>query len=209
MNWKAEWTTRLEPSGTSMVCTAVLVGLLVVATITDVTWREIHNWTTYSGISVALLMGGTASWYGVDAISGTETQVATFGIVPFTDSLFGLLACAGVMLICYVFFAGGVGGGDVKLIAMIGAFLGVTSGLEAMLWTFVFGACMALIVLIWKHGVWTLITNAATTTWLLLRSGGQFRLTEEEREPLKTDLFLSPSALVAVLIVRLELIDLL
>ena len=190
-----------------MVCTAVLVALLVVTTVTDVAWRKIYHWTTYPGILLALLMSGVASWFGVDAINGSDTQVATLGIVPFTDSLSGFLACAGVMLICYVFFAGGVGGGDVKLIAMIGAFLGVTSGLEAMLWTFVLAACMALIVLIWRHGVWTLISRTATTSWLLLRSGGKLRLTEDEREPLKTDLFLSPSALLAVLIVRFQWLD--
>ena len=33
-----------------------------------------------------------------------------------------------------------VGGGDVKLIAMLGAFLGPEQGITAMLWTFVCGA---------------------------------------------------------------------
>ena len=49
-----------------------------------------------------------------------------------------------------------VGGGDVKLIAMLGAFLGLEKGIEAMLWTFVLGGCMALIVLVWRVGPWRL-----------------------------------------------------
>lgn len=188
-----------------MVCTALLVGLLLVTTITDVGWREIHNWTTYPGIIIALLISGIATWLGVDLINGTDSQRATYGIIAFTDSLFGFLSCGVVMLICYVFFPGGVGGGDVKLIAMIGAFLGVMSGLEAMLWTFVLGGCMALIMLVWRYGLMTLVTRSASVMWLILRSGGKLRPTEEEREPMKTDLFLSPSALIAVLIVRFQL----
>lgn len=190
-----------------MVCTAVLVGLLIVTTFTDVGWREIHNWTTYPGIIVALLMSGLATWFEVDTINGTDADVVRYGIVPFGDCVLGFLASAAMMLVCYVFFAGEIGGGDVKLIAMIGTFLGVQQGLEALLWTFVIAACLALIVLIWKHGAWALVARSAQTMWLLARSGGKFRLTEEERKPLKSPLFLSPSALVAVLIVRLQLVD--
>jgi Flp pilus assembly protein protease CpaA len=189
-----------------MVCTAMLVALLVVATITDVTWRDIHNWTTYPGIIIALLMSGLATWFGVETIDESAAQVATYGIVPFTDSLLGFLACGGIMLVCYVFFPGGVGGGDVKLLAMIGAFLGLTSGVEAMLWTIVLGACLALIMLVWRYGAFKLFARATMWTWLLLRSGGKLRPTEAEREPLKVDVLLSPCALIAVFIVRLDLV---
>ena len=50
--------------------------------------------------------------------------------------------CGAAMLVCYVLFAGGVGGGDLKLIAMMGAWLGVYRGLEAMLWTMVIAGGM-------------------------------------------------------------------
>ena len=189
-----------------MVCTVLLVGLLIVTTVTDVGWREIHNWTTYPGIIIALLISGLATCFGIDVISGTESEVTTYGIVPFTDSLFGFLSCGMLMLICYVFFPGGVGGGDVKLIAMIGAFRGVLSGLATRLWIFVLGGCMALIMLVWRYGIPKLIARTANVMWLVLRSGGKLRLTEKEREPLKTDLFLSPSALLAVLIVRFHIV---
>lgn len=121
--------------------TLVLVGLLLVSTFTDIRHRKIYNWTTYPGMIVALLISGIATWMRADVINGPQTQADTLGILTWPDSLFGLLACGAMMIVCYVFFPGGVGGGDVKLIAMIGAYLGVMSGLEAMLWTFVLGGC--------------------------------------------------------------------
>jgi prepilin peptidase CpaA len=188
-----------------MVSTALLVGLLLVTTFTDIRWHKIYNWTTYPGMLAGLALSGIATLFGVK--NGTESQVATFDIIPFSDSLLGLFSCGAMMLVCYVFFPGGVGGGDVKLIAMIGAFLGVMNGLEAMLWTFVLAGCMALIALVWRYGFVKLVTRSAKVTLITLRLGGRFRLTEEEREPLKTKLFLSPSALLAVMVVRFQLVE--
>jgi prepilin peptidase CpaA len=112
-----------------------------------------------------------------------------------------------MMIVCYVFFPGGVGGGDVKLIAMIGAYLGVMSGLEAMLWTFVLGGCTALISLVWRFGAWRLVTRSVRVVWYRLRLGSTFELSEKEREPLKTELYLAPSALLGVIIVRFQLVE--
>jgi hypothetical protein len=156
----------------------------------------------------ALLMSGAATLLGIDVINGSQTQVDTLGVISWPDSLFGLLACGAMMIVCYVFFPGGVGGGDVKLIAMIGAYLGVMSGLEAMLWTFVLGGCAALISLVWRFGFWTLSTRVMRVAWYRWKLGSTFELTEKEREPLKTELFLAPSALVGVVIVRFQLVEL-
>src|SRR3989304_5239036 len=79
-----------------------------------------------------------------------EARLAGLGWIPISDSLLGLLACGLMMLACFVMFR--VGGGDVKLIAMLGAFLGPQQGITALLWTFVLGACVGLIVLIWRVG---------------------------------------------------------
>lgn len=192
-----------------MVMTWVLVGLLLVSAFTDIRQHKIYNWTTYPGMIAALVMSGVATLLGIDVINGSQTQVDTLGVINWPDSVFGLLACGAMMIVCYVFFPGGVGGGDVKLIAMIGAYLGVMSGLEAMLWTFVLGGCAALISLVWRFGVWTLATRAIRVAWYRLKLGSTFELTEKEREPLKTELFLAPSALIGVIIVRFQLVDLL
>ena len=62
------------------------------------------------------------------------------------------------MIVCFVVFPG-IGGGDVKLMAMIGALLGWEKGLEALLWTFVLGACFSLIILVWRVGPVTTVSR--------------------------------------------------
>jgi prepilin peptidase CpaA len=191
-----------------MIMTLVLISLLLVAAFTDIRQHKIYNWTTYPGMIAALVMSSMATWLGIDVINGSQTQVETLGVSNWPDSFFGLLACGAMMVVCYVFFPGGVGGGDVKLIAMIGAYLGVMAGLEAMLWTFILGGCAALISLVWRFGFWTLVTRSVRVAWYRLRLGPTFELSEQEREPLKTELFLAPSALLGVLIVRFQLMEL-
>lgn len=190
-----------------MISTTIVLGLLAVATVTDVLWRKIYNWTCYPGIVIGLALSGIATATGCDVAQGNAWQRNFWGVVPIADSLAGVLACGLAMLACYVFFAGAVGGGDVKLIAMIGAFLGTSLGLEAMLWTFVLGGVQALVTLIWRHGAVTVIRRGGRFVWFAIRSGGRPAWTDEDRQPLKTDLFLSPSALLAVAMVKFGWVD--
>lgn len=163
---------------------AVLLGLLAVATVTDVRKHKIYNWNTYPGIVAGLLINSTAGWSGV------------------WNAALGFLVCGFVMLLCYVLF--NVGGGDVKLIAMMGAFLGLHKGVEAMLWTFVLGAVMGMAIVIWRYGFLTLLANAWRHIRLVMQARGWVPLTAKERAPLQRWLFLAPSALVAVAVVWAE-----
>jgi len=184
-----------------MVTTALLLGLLLVATFTDVRQRKIYNWTTYPGFLIALGLNGLGTLLEIDAASGTGADVRLYGLVGLPYSAGGFFLCGAVMLVCYVFFAGGVGGGDVKLVAMIGAFLGLEDGIEAMLWTFVLAGCVALISLVWRVGPVKLLVWVTRHALWILRLGKAATLTDEEKEQLKTQLFLSPNAVVAVVIV--------
>jgi prepilin peptidase CpaA len=190
-----------------MVATSLLVLFLVTAAATDIRSRKVFNWTTYPGILVAFTASALATWLGIDDVHGTPAQQSLWGLVSWSDSLTGFLACGAAMLVCYVFFPGGVGGGDVKLIAMIGAFLGLYAGLEVMLWTFVLGACQAVITLIWKHGAVQLLRRAALHAWVVVRAGGQVAAIRSDSQTPTVNIFLSPSALVAVCIVRFQLLD--
>jgi prepilin peptidase CpaA len=188
-----------------MVGTALLGLFLLIATYTDIRWRIIHNATAYTGTLVAWLASGWATWADVDSTSATPRVAAWYGLVSLPDSLLGTLACGALMLVAYVCFATEVGGGDVKLLAMIGGFLGPCEGLEAMLWTMVIAGVLAVLVLVWRVGAWRLAGLLARHL-LSAAQGIRPALSEEERTALRSELFLSPSALLAVVIVRFGLV---
>jgi prepilin peptidase CpaA len=188
-----------------MLTTVLLLGFVSIAAATDLLWHKIHNATTYGGILAALALNlvGTA-W--VAAAPARQAQAeAILGWIGPVESIFGLAACGLVMLVCFVMLR--VGGGDVKLMAMLGAFLGPEDGIEAMLWTFVLGGCMGLIVLIWRVGPVRLAAAALRQLAHTLRLGRWSPLTDQQRRQLQPPLFLAPTALAAVLIVRFSLLD--
>jgi prepilin peptidase CpaA len=81
----------------------VLVGLAAV--IEDLGWRRISNWTSGGALLAGLIVNGVQKgWMGV------------------LHSLLGAVIGFGVFLIFYM--VGGMGGGDVKLMAGFGALLG-------------------------------------------------------------------------------------
>lgn len=186
-----------------MVATVLLLALLLTATVTDVSRRRIYNATTYPGMAAALGLNAAGSAaVGLNWVR-PET-LAPLGWISLTESLFGLLACGAIMLVCFVLFQ--VGGGDVKLLAMVGAFVGPQRGMEAMLWTFIAGGCLAIIVLLWRIGPLELMRRVLRHVLATLRVGRISRPTDEERAQLRAPLFLAPCALAAAVIVQFGLI---
>jgi prepilin peptidase CpaA len=113
---------------TTQVWIAILVGLA--ATIDDLARRRIANW-----ISAAALAGGFG-W-----------QIGEKGWLPgLGQSSLGAAAGFGIFLIFYLL--GGMGGGDVKLMAGFGALLGPQQLLIAALWTAGVGGLIALGVVV-------------------------------------------------------------
>ncbi|HLJ11186.1 MAG TPA: A24 family peptidase [Planctomycetaceae bacterium] len=170
--------------------TVLLLGLTATAAVTDIVYHKIYNWTTYPGIAAALVVNYFENGWN-DHYPGLE------------DSLQGLAVCGGLMLVSYVLFS--VGGGDVKLMAMLGAFLGLEKGLEALLWTFVLGAAAGLTVLIWRVGFFRLVGRSMRHVLLSLRLVSWLPLSEEERRQLQLPLYLARFAGMAVVIVTFDL----
>lgn len=190
-----------------MLANAMLLGLLCVATVTDVRRHAIYNRAVYPGILGAWALNAVGAalvaWAGADP----EWLKRHLGWIGIWESLAGFLLCGFVMVVCYIFFR--VGGGDVKLIAMLGAFLGPYQGLEAMLWTFVLGGAAGLIVLVWRVGPWRLLVRAVRQVVWTLRLRSWSPLSEDERAQLQTRLFLAPSALASAVIVQFGLAQML
>ncbi len=178
-----------------MIATTILFILLGIAAATDVWRRRIYNWTTYPGMAAAFACSGAVG------LGWRSPEVQTvLGRTSFGESVAGLLVCGSVMLACCVLF--NVGGGDVKLIAMLGAFLGPNRGVEAMLWTFVVGGCVGATVLVMRIGPVESLRRVFVHAWSALRVGYISGPTSEEREHLRAPLFLAPCALAAAAIVH-------
>jgi len=182
----------------------VLLVLLAAASVTDILWGRIPNKITYSGMIGGLGLNALGTLL-VQLGWAKYSQLGAMGWVGIDRSLLGFLVCGLVMLACYVFF--NIGGGDVKLIAMMGAFLGPERGVTAMLWTFVLGACFGLIVLVWRVGPWQLVTRGGRHLLWSIRLGRWDPLTPEERAQLQPPLFLAPSAWIATVIVAFDLVE--
>jgi prepilin peptidase CpaA len=175
-----------------MVSVAALLAIIftVVAGITDLVRHNIYNWNTYPGIITAFIVNLLE--HGLEAPHGLY------------DSLIGFFACGFLMLVAYVLFH--VGGGDVKLIAMLGAFLGLEQGFEVLLWTFVLGGVAGVAMLIWRVGFFRLISGVVRHVLLSLRLVTWVPLAEDERKQLEPPLFLAPASVVAVVIVVFDLL---
>lgn len=170
-----------------MLALAVLWLLLAVAAATDIARHEIYNWTTYPGMLAGLLLN--AGGFGP----------FPSGMDGAAESAVGFAACGLIMLTAFVFFD--MGGGDVKLIAMVGAFVGLQRGIEALLWTFSLGFVLGIGIIIWQSGAWSLLRRSFEHARLVAKTRAWVPLTESERKPLKRGLFLAPSALAAITIV--------
>lgn len=111
----------------------VALALGCAATLEDLARRQVSNW-----IPLAALAGGLA-------VQGWERGWSGIG-----SALLGAVAGFLVFLVFYLF--GGMGGGDVKLMAGFGAVIGIGRLLEAALWTAALGGLLALGVIAWQAG---------------------------------------------------------
>jgi prepilin peptidase CpaA len=104
----------------------VLLGIVATAAVIDFRTRRIPNWLTLSGVLLGLVL-----------------QTVLHGLPGLLTGFLGLLVGAGLFFI--PFALGGMGPGDVKLMAAVGAFLGPPGALWAALMTGVAGGVLALI----------------------------------------------------------------
>jgi len=125
----------------------LLVGL---AALTDLAWRKIPNRLVLTGLVLAPLLQvwGGAAW-PLEALAG---------------------ALCGLLLFLPLYLARGMAAGDVKLMAMVGAFSGPVVALQIGLATLVLGGLMALgIVVVKRNGRRTLANVVLLLRPMLLR----------------------------------------
>lgn len=107
---------------------SLLLGLLALACIIDVRSYKIPNWLTFGGATFGLLYSAVVPFSGGDG---------------FAWSLGGLAVGLLIMLPLYALRV--MGAGDVKLMAMVGTFLGLADTFNAALFVFICGGVLALV----------------------------------------------------------------
>ena len=105
---------------------ALLLALLLAAAWSDVRHRRIPNGIVVAGIAAALLISAAPDGRGIPAaLAGLGIGLAA--LMPF-------------------YIAGATGAGDVKLLGMVGSFLGLRDTVGAVIFTLFAGAVLAMIV---------------------------------------------------------------
>jgi len=102
-----------------------LFSVFVVITFIDFDWQIIPDQITLNGIAAGLFLSYIC-WLRPDA-------AALSFYTPLNDSIWGVLSGGGILYSISVLSGGGMGGGDVKLAALIGAFLGWKAALLGLL----------------------------------------------------------------------------
>lgn len=129
---------------------AILFGTLGMAVLTDLRDRKVPNWLVLVGVLAALayhaLTASTSGLFGASS-EAPDLLSALGGIVVGFTALFPL----------YVLRA--MGAGDVKLMMMVGAFLGPLQTLGTVVLTFAAGGVLAIVMTLWQRSFRQLASN--------------------------------------------------
>ena len=127
-----------------------LLLLVTAGALTDVRTGKIPNALTYPAVVFGLALG-----------------LAGSGWLGFADSLWGL-ALAFVPFFG-LFLAGGMGGGDVKMMAAVGALMGLEFTVQAMIHAVLVGGLIALLIVVWEERIWDTLRFLGKVLRRLLR----------------------------------------
>jgi prepilin peptidase CpaA len=120
-----------------MLQSALLIGAVLVASlggISDLRSARIPNWLTYGGL-----------------LSALAARIALLGWPGLKAGLAGLLVAGIVFFILFVI--GAMGGGDVKLMACVGAWVGSSQVLSVLIAAALAGGILALFYVIFIQGI--------------------------------------------------------
>lgn len=142
---------------------AALAVLLGVAITTDIRSRRIANKLVVSGIALAAVAHIASQLAGSPPLSGPQLWAPVAGL--FVGGL--------AMLPLYLLRA--CGAGDVKLMAMVGAFIGAPTALLATLYTLIAGGLLSLLFMLGRGVARQVLANVRfiLTDWMLRMRGGQ------------------------------------
>jgi len=145
-----------------LIVIALAIALLTAA-VTDIRNQRIYNWLTFP-----LILAGFA----------THTVFGGFAGLKFAAGGFAL----GFVAMAVPYFLGVMGAGDVKLMAGIGAWLGVEATLVAFLFTCIAGGVYALVVLALNPSMCKTVLRNIAYTFLVFIGTRQFNFASADEQ---------------------------
>ena len=133
-----------------LLALTVLMVLLLLAMREDVRSHRIPNKLVLIGVVLGLGLNGL-----LPGGLGFNSEVP--GGIGWLSALKGLALGIAVLLPIYLLRA--MGAGDVKLMGMVGAFLGAGDLIGAVIATFIAGGVMALVVALWSRQLMNMLQN--------------------------------------------------
>jgi prepilin peptidase CpaA len=128
---------------------ALLMIVVIVASVFDFRYRRIPNWLV-----------------GAGALAGFVSSAVTSGWHGLSGSLLGFLT--GFLLYLPLYIVRARGGGDVKLLAAMGAITGVGTCFQIALYSALLGGLAALALILWKKRLSKTMLNVSLITHELL-----------------------------------------
>ncbi|HDS30118.1 MAG TPA: prepilin peptidase [Firmicutes bacterium] len=122
----------------------IFSSFLLILTMVDLEHKLLPDRITIPGIIIALILGFVAPWNRLPLES-----LGTHGVWDaYAQTILGLLVGGGILYLIAVIVPAGMGGGDIKLMAMIGAFIGIKALGPAMFSGFVIGGVIAVLLML-------------------------------------------------------------
>jgi len=145
---------RLHP-GASGISGLLLLVVLIVTSFSDLRWRVIKNQATYPAIVAGLILNISVSLLPWRLSTSDCVSVILGGIGISQSALGGVLCFAGM---CIQFMVFGTGAGDVKLVTVVGVYLGWYSGLEIWLCAMILSSIFAIFLVVYRFGLAGVLT---------------------------------------------------
>jgi prepilin peptidase CpaA len=140
--------------------------ILILAAWIDGRELRVPNWITFPMI-----------------LSGLIYSTAVGGFGGLGAGLVGM--CVGLLTLLPLYAVGGMGAGDVKLMAGIGAWLGWEITLTAFCVSAVVGAIMAVVMVLWKNSMKHHYSNflLILSEWMVIKNPAELSRIAAERKP--------------------------
>lgn len=149
----------------------ILYLVIAISAVSDIRTSRVPNRITYPAVIAGLILC---------PVAGVFNEYLGGPLDAFLNSLFGFLLGFGMMFFLYLW--GGFGGGDVKLMAAIGALKGYPFVVYAAFYSAVIGAVYSLAIIIWRGKLKQTIFNIFHQLIAFIRPRSAFAIPLDKRD---------------------------